>query len=153
MAGLPASSWGQRLLIFTCTTLPYVVAHFHYTLFSAVIVLLVGQIPFVINFSRSLFAGKRAERNRWRANTLEWAAPTPLPHGNFESIPSVYHGPYVYNSPESADDWLPQDKPPSGRARTQPRIAEFQAFSARHKARVIKLVKFNLDQKDELHRV
>ena len=57
-----------------------------------------------------LFAGKKAERNPWQANTLEWSAPTPPPHGNFEVQPVVYRGPYEYSSPEVKEDWLPQDK-------------------------------------------
>ncbi|HWP58814.1 MAG TPA: cbb3-type cytochrome c oxidase subunit I [Candidatus Acidoferrales bacterium] len=70
-----------------------------------------SQIPFIVNFFWSLFAGKRAERNPWQANTLEWTAPSPPPHGNFATIPTVYRGPYEYSSPEVAEDWLPQDRP------------------------------------------
>ncbi len=70
-----------------------------------------AQIPFVINFFWSLFAGKKAERNPWKANTLEWVAPSPPPHGNFDAIPVVYRGPYEYSSPEVAEDYLPQNRP------------------------------------------
>src|SRR5256712_5560651 len=42
-----------------------------------------SQIPFVVNFFWSLFAGKKADRNPWQANTLEWVASSPPPHGNF----------------------------------------------------------------------
>jgi cytochrome c oxidase subunit 1 len=69
-----------------------------------------AQIPFVINFFWSLFAGKKAERNPWKANTLEWVAPSPPPHGNFDAIPVVYRGPYEYSSPEVTEDYLPQDR-------------------------------------------
>ena len=69
-----------------------------------------SQIFFLFNFFWSLFAGKKAERNPWQANTLEWTAPTPPPHGNFEATPTVYRGPYEYSSPEVKEDWLPQDK-------------------------------------------
>jgi len=69
-----------------------------------------AQIPFVINFFWSLFAGKKAERNPWKANTLEWVAPSPPPHGNFDAIPVVYRGPYEYSSPEVIEDYLPQDR-------------------------------------------
>ncbi|MCH7896115.1 MAG: cbb3-type cytochrome c oxidase subunit I [candidate division NC10 bacterium] len=76
------------------------------------IVLGLAQIPFVINFFWSLFAGKEAGRNPWQANTLEWSAPSPPPHGNWgEKIPVVYHGPYEYSVPEVAEDYLPQDSP------------------------------------------
>jgi cytochrome c oxidase subunit 1 len=70
-----------------------------------------SQIPFVVNFFWSLFGGRRAERNPWQANTLEWVAPTPTPHGNFDAIPTVYRGPYEYSSPEVPEDYLPQDRP------------------------------------------
>jgi cytochrome c oxidase subunit 1 len=75
------------------------------------ILLLVGQLPFVINFLWSVLAGKRAERNPWRANTLEWTASSPPPHGNFAELPVVYRGPYEYSAPEALEDWLPQDRP------------------------------------------
>jgi cytochrome c oxidase subunit 1 len=77
----------------------------------AAILLLVGQIPFVVNFFWSMFSGPPAERNPWQANTLEWSAPSPPPHGNFETPPSVYRGPYVYSPPDVAEDWVPQDRP------------------------------------------
>ncbi len=73
------------------------------------------QILFAGNFIYSLFAGKRAERNPWHANSLEWSAPSPAPHLNWgEKLPTVYRGPYEYSSPEVAEDYLPQDRPPSG---------------------------------------
>ena len=46
----------------------------------------------------------------WQANTVEWSAPTPVPHGNFPVAPVVYRGPYEYSSPEVTEDWLPQTK-------------------------------------------
>src|SRR5262245_41657182 len=84
------------------------------------ILLGLSQIPFVINFFWSLFGGRRAERNPWQANTLEWVAPTPTQHGNFETIPTVYRGPYEYSSPESEEDYLPQDRPLVARAGGSP---------------------------------
>jgi cytochrome c oxidase subunit 1 len=83
-----------------------------WNVFITVSALLLGasQIFFLGNFFYSLFAGKKAERNPWQANTLEWVAPTPPPHGNFEVQPVVYRGPYEYSSPEVEEDWLPQDK-------------------------------------------
>ena len=55
--------------------------------------------------------GETASRNPWQANTLEWIAASPPPHGNFEVQPVVYRGPYEYSSPEVKEDWLPQNKP------------------------------------------
>jgi len=73
------------------------------------------QIVFAVNFFWSLFAGKKAEQNPWQANTLEWEAPTPPPHGNFLQIPTVYRGPYEYSVPGEKEDWLPQAQPATGR--------------------------------------
>ena len=69
-----------------------------------------SQIPFVINFIGSMVKGKKAAENPWQANTVEWSAPTPVPHGNFPVAPVVYRGPYEYSSPEVTEDWLPQTK-------------------------------------------
>jgi len=43
---------------------------------------------------------------------LEWvAAPSPpIGHGNFETIPSVYRGPYEYSVPDAEEDFIPQNK-------------------------------------------
>ncbi len=70
------------------------------------------QLLFVLNFFWSMYKGKKAEQNPWRANTLEWtASPTPAPHGNFGPyLPTVHRGPYEYNSPDSDEDFLPQNK-------------------------------------------
>ncbi|MFQ5960842.1 MAG: cytochrome c oxidase subunit I, partial [Candidatus Methylomirabilales bacterium] len=71
-----------------------------------------SQILFLFNFCWSLFAGKKAADNPWHANTLEWTAPTPPPHGNWgESLPVVYHGPYEYSAPGVDEDYLPQTIP------------------------------------------
>jgi cytochrome c oxidase subunit I len=72
--------------------------------------LFVSQFVFIFNFFWSLFAGKKAERNPWQANTLEWTTASPPPHGNFDVAPTVYRGPYEYSSPLVKEDWLPQDR-------------------------------------------
>ena len=69
-----------------------------------------SQIPFVINFVKSLFWGEKTGRNPWQANTLEWAAPSPPPHGNFETIPTVYREPYEYSVPGRDKDYWPQNE-------------------------------------------
>jgi cytochrome c oxidase subunit 1 len=66
------------------------------------------QIIFVINFFYSLFRGPVAGRNPWHSNTLEWTAPSPPPHGNFETPPVVYRGPYEYSTFDEKEDYLPQ---------------------------------------------
>ena len=70
-----------------------------------------AQLIFAVNFFGSLFFGKRADRNPWRSNTLEWTAPSPPGHGNFESQPLVYRGPYEYSHPDAAEDFWPQTEP------------------------------------------
>lgn len=74
------------------------------------ILLGLSQIIFVINFLLSLFfSTPTTERNPWHSNTLEWAAPTPPPHGNFDVPPVVYRGPYEYGDvPGRTEDNLPQ---------------------------------------------
>ncbi len=69
-----------------------------------------SQIPFAINFFWSMFAGEKATENPWQANTLEWTAPSPPPHGNFGALPTVYRGPYEYSSPDVKEDFLPQTR-------------------------------------------
>ena len=71
----------------------------------------VWQLFFVVNLLKSLFWGEKADRNPWESNTLEWTAPSPPPHGNFEKIPTVSHGPYEYSVPGRSKDYLPQTEP------------------------------------------
>ncbi len=68
----------------------------------------IAQIPFILNFFMSFFAGKKVDQNPWKATTLEWAAPSPPPHGNFATEPEVYRGPYEYSVPGASDDYSPQ---------------------------------------------
>jgi cytochrome c oxidase subunit 1 len=68
------------------------------------------QVFFVVNFFHSLFWGKRVGRNPWLANSLEWEAPSPPAHGNFDHQLAVHRGPYEYSSPEVAEDYLPQTR-------------------------------------------
>ena len=71
-----------------------------------------SQVLLATNFIVSLFAGKKAPRNPWNANSLEWSTPSPPPHGNWgEKIPTVYRGAYEYSVPGMSDDYLPQDRP------------------------------------------
>jgi len=69
-----------------------------------------SQVFFAINFFWSLLKGKTAPRNPWKSNTLEWSAPSPPGHGNFETTPQVYRGPYEYGSPLVEEDYLPQTR-------------------------------------------
>ncbi|MBI4719497.1 MAG: cbb3-type cytochrome c oxidase subunit I [Planctomycetes bacterium] len=67
-----------------------------------------AQIFFIVNFFMSMRAGKKVSDNPWEATTLEWAAPSPPPHGNFTTPPVVYRPPYEYSVPGLAKDYFPQ---------------------------------------------
>jgi len=67
-----------------------------------------AQIPFIVNFLYSIRGGKRVSDNPWEGTTLEWAAPSPPPHGNFAATPVVYRGPYEYSIPGSSREYFPQ---------------------------------------------
>jgi cytochrome c oxidase subunit 1 len=74
-----------------------------------------AQVIFLLNFFGSMFFGRKAEANPWRANTLEWTIPSPPPYYNYERTPRVYRGPYEYSPPESKEtDHLPQTAEPVG---------------------------------------
>lgn len=76
---------------------------------SSLVAMLLFQIPFIYNFITSAFIGKKAPKNAWQANTLEWAAESPPPHGNFGGkFPEVYRGPYEYSVPGRNTDYWPQ---------------------------------------------
>jgi cytochrome c oxidase subunit 1 len=72
------------------------------------LVLGAAQLIFLLNFFISLFRGQRVDRNPWHSNTLEWTAPSPPPHGNFDIEPVVYRGPYEYGADQGETDYIPQ---------------------------------------------
>jgi cytochrome c oxidase subunit 1 len=72
-------------------------------------ILMLFQLPFIFNFFWSIWKGERtADGNPWQGTTLEWAAPSPPPHGNFLNPPEAYRGPYEYSVPGAAKDFTPQ---------------------------------------------
>ena len=75
--------------------------------------LAVAQIPFIINFFMSIRNGEKAGRNPWNSTTVEWLAPSPAPHGNFDQPIEVVRGPYEYSVPGSEKDYVPQAEPAS----------------------------------------
>jgi cytochrome c oxidase subunit 1 len=85
--------------------------HLRITATIGLLIMLAFQTVFLYNFFRSLFAGQKAADNPWHANTLEWLAPSPPPHGNFAVLPTVYRGPYEYGVPDRHDDYWPQHVP------------------------------------------
>ncbi|HTY11340.1 MAG TPA: cbb3-type cytochrome c oxidase subunit I [Bacteroidota bacterium] len=74
-------------------------------------VLGVFQLFFIVNLFWSIRKGKKVEENYWHATTLEWATPTPPPHGNFVTVPEVYRPPYEYSVPGAKKDFIPQNQP------------------------------------------
>jgi cytochrome c oxidase subunit 1 len=77
----------------------------------ALVVMLISQVIFLVNFFGSIVKGKKAERNPYNANTLEWVAPSPPGHGNFEEMPTVYRGPYEFSVEGREQDYWPQNEP------------------------------------------
>jgi cytochrome c oxidase subunit 1 len=76
----------------------------------SLVVMLLFQFVFLINFFYCLFAGKKASKNPWQSNTLEWTAESPPPHGNWAELPQVYRGPYEYSVPGRSRDYWPQNE-------------------------------------------
>ena len=98
------------------TTYAHAADTIHYNEFMSMSAWLLGlaQIPFIINFIMTLMKKRKenADPNPWEATTIEWTDTTspPLGHGNFETIPSVYRGPYEYSVPGEKEDFIPQSK-------------------------------------------
>jgi len=53
------------------------------------------------NLLYALFRGKKAEADPWGGSTLEWQIPSPPHAENFEEVPVITYGPYVF--PRKAD--------------------------------------------------
>ena len=81
--------------------------------FITVAALIVGfaQVVFIFNIIVSTFKGKPAERNPWKATSLEWQTDTVPPgHGNFgKELPVVYRWAYSFSVPGTKDDYVPQN--------------------------------------------
>jgi cytochrome c oxidase subunit 1 len=85
--------------------------------FVTVAALIVGaaQLLFLYNLVSSIWQGKPAGGNPWRATTLEWQTPeTPPAHGNFgKELPVVYRWAYDYSVPGAKEDFIPQNQLPT----------------------------------------
>ena len=66
------------------------------------------QVFFLVNFFHSMFFGKRVGRNPWEACSVEWEAPSPPGHGNFDRELCVHRGPYEYADPSVEEDHVTQ---------------------------------------------
>jgi cytochrome c oxidase subunit 1 len=101
---------GQHRRIYDYTHFPEMVQYQGFRVVATVslLVMLAFQLVFIYNFFRSLRKGEPAGKNPWKANTLEWSAESPPPHGNWAELPTVYRGPYEYNHPDRDEDYWPQ---------------------------------------------
>lgn len=86
---------------------------------AAAIVTIAAQSLFLYNFFWSLLRKEQKQlRNPWRATTLEWFLPTPIPLDDFGGRPpEVYRSAYLYGVPLAGLDFLPQHVPPERLAR------------------------------------
>jgi cytochrome c oxidase subunit 1 len=84
--------------------------------FITVVALIVAtaQLLFVFNLVWSVFRGKQAGSNPWRAASLEWQTPsTPPAHGNWgPKLPVAYRWAYAYSVPGAPQDFIAQNAPP-----------------------------------------
>jgi cytochrome c oxidase subunit 1 len=73
-----------------------------------------AQLIFLANFFFSIAKGKKAEKNPWKGNTLEWTAPVEHIHGNWPGeIPEVHRWAYDYSkTDDSGELWGGQDFTP-----------------------------------------
>ena len=85
--------------------------------FITIAVLIVGaaQLLFLYNLFASARLGKKADKNPWKANSLEWQTQQmPPEHGNWgKELPKVYRWPYDFSVPGAKEDYIPQNQPPS----------------------------------------
>jgi len=71
-----------------------------------------AQLLFLANFFISIYKGKKATQNPWRATTLEWTTPAAPIHGNWPGeLPEVHRWPYDYSKPGAEEDFIPQNIP------------------------------------------
>jgi cytochrome c oxidase subunit 1 len=73
-----------------------------------------AQSLFLTNLVASLLKrrAESAEKNPWRATTLEWSIPSPPPPGNFPTLaPVIYRGAYDFSPRIVGEDFALQDVP------------------------------------------
>jgi cytochrome c oxidase subunit 1 len=84
--------------------------------FITVVAIAVGvvQLLFIYNLVASIWRGKPAGPNPWRATTLEWQTPeTPPKHLNWgPTLPVVHRWAYDYSVPGAKEDFIPQTVSP-----------------------------------------
>ena len=96
---------------------PYMASTVGMNQFISLAAFIVGaaQFIFLFNIIKSLKTGKLAEKNPWKANSLEWYTPNVPPvHGNWgDKLPVVHRWAYDYNVPRAKEDFIPQTTPQS----------------------------------------
>ena len=104
---------GMSRRLYTPSTYPFLASVQPLDVFISASAFMLGaaQLIFVYNFFASALRGPKAEPNPWHANTLEWTADSPPPHGNWPEPPVVYRWPYDYSVPGAAEDYIPQTVP------------------------------------------
>lgn len=104
MAGLPRRYYAYTEFQFTEQWLDL-----HNFITISAVVGILAQFVFLYNFVISIWYGKRAKRNPWNSNTLEWTTPLEHLHGNWPGeIPTVHRWPYDYSKPGAPADYIPQ---------------------------------------------
>jgi len=104
---------GMQRRLYDPTVQPHnlIVQHLSIYILISAVCLFIFQIPFILNMFISIFKGEKTRENPWDSTTLEWACPSPPPHGNFLAQPHVYTDPYEYSVPGEAADFSPQHVP------------------------------------------
>jgi cytochrome c oxidase subunit 1 len=92
-------------------TLNAPVLHWNKTISEAAWIMGIFQLFFIFNFFWSMKFGRKVGRNPWDSTTMEWSAPSPPPHGNFDHPVAVYRGPYEYSVPGHDVDFISQCDP------------------------------------------
>ena len=85
----------------------------------AAMITIFAQLIFFTNFFWSLMGKSReVRRNPWRATTLEWYLPSPVPVDDFGAYPpAVYRSAYMYGVPLGNLDFVPQHVSPENLAK------------------------------------
>ena len=60
-------------------------------------ILAIGVVIIIVNLIRGKRKGEIAPKNPWGGKTLDWQTDSPPTLYNFDEIPTVTDGPYVYN--------------------------------------------------------
>lgn len=102
MAGLPRRYYDN-------TAFPYFddLADINVLITIFAIITSIVQLVFLYNFIHSIFFGKKATANPWKATTLEWTTPIEPIHGNWPGeIPTVHRWAYDYSKTNEKGEYV-----------------------------------------------